>query len=63
MHQLPPPTGEGAAERLLAHCAALQRLQETRLPAYRRLERDVGDDLARFLVGALAAHRRERLAA
>jgi hypothetical protein len=34
-----------------------------RPPAYRRLEQLVGDELAKFLVVALAARRSDRLAA
>ena len=49
--------GRGAA-RLLAHCAAVERLSTGRRPAYARLEDAVGGDLARLLVGALAAAHR-----
>jgi len=46
------PTARGAV-LLLEHCAALDRLDETRPSAVARLERAVGDKLAHMLVGAL----------
>ena len=52
----PPRDARGAA-RLLAHCAAVERLEAGRRPAYARLEEALGGDLARLLVGALAAQR------
>lgn len=42
-----------ALARLAHHCAALDRLYESRAPARDRLEAEVGPDLATFLVGAL----------
>jgi hypothetical protein len=45
-------------EHLLADCAALQRLEETRLPVRRRLVAEVGDRLADLLVFALARGQR-----
>jgi hypothetical protein len=59
-----PATNVGArgSELLLRHCAALTEGPERR-PAYSRLEQLVGDELAKFLVVALAARRSDRLAA
>jgi hypothetical protein len=45
---------------ILEHCNALTRLDDVRLPAYRRLEHALGGDLARLLVAALAGRNRER---
>ena len=46
--------GERGYELLLA---ALTEVEGSRPPAFRRLEQAVGGDLARMLVGALAARR------
>lgn len=46
--------GERGYELLLA---ALTEVDGSRPPAFRRLEQAVGGDLARMLVGALAARR------
>ena len=46
--------GERGYELLLA---ALTEVEDSRPPAFRRLEQAVGGDLARMLVGALAARR------
>ena len=46
--------GRGA-DLLLEHCAALDRLDEARTPAVERLELELGGELARMLVTALAA--------
>jgi hypothetical protein len=40
--------------------AALTEGDDSRPPAFRRLEQAVGDELARMLVGALAARRSGR---
>ena len=61
------PLGERAARRLLADCDTLSwLLDQPQVTARERLERAVGDPLARRLVGALTGdHRmrvRERLA-
>jgi len=55
-----PRTGERGSSLLLRHCAALT--DESRPCAYERLEEQVGVELARMLVAALAP-RRDRLAA
>jgi len=49
-----PPQGERGYELLLA---ALTEVEGSRPPAFRRLEQAVGGELARMLVGALAARR------
>jgi hypothetical protein len=49
-----PPGGGRGVQLLLAHCAALTRLEDSRPPASARLEQAVGEELARLLVGALA---------
>jgi hypothetical protein len=49
-----PADWERGAGLLLRDCAVLTRLDEFRPPAFTRLERAVGRDLARLLVGALA---------
>jgi hypothetical protein len=56
-----PIRGGRGSDLLLRHCTALNGVE--RPPAYRRLERLVGDDLARMLVAALTGPRRDRLAA
>ena len=48
------PQGERGYELLLA---ALTEVEDSRPPAFRRLEQAVGGELARMLVGALAARR------
>ena len=56
------PISEGrGSELLLEHCAMLTRVDALRPPAFDRLEREVGGDLARFLVVALAARGRQRV--
>jgi hypothetical protein len=54
------PQGERGFELLLEHCDALTN--ESRPPAFRRLEEALGGELARLLVGALARRRGERAA-
>lgn len=56
----PIHVGRGPA-LLLEHCAVLAGGDDARVPAFQRLERAVGGDLARFLVVALAARKRERV--
>jgi hypothetical protein len=59
-----PANGGRGTALLLVHCRALTRVDDARVPAFRRLELAVGCDLARLLTGALAGHGREhRLAA
>lgn len=57
---------DAATERgiglLLAHCAAVERLEQVRPSATERLEDELGPELARLLTGALTPRRR-RLAA
>jgi hypothetical protein len=48
------PQGARGYELLLA---ALTEVEDSRPPAFRRLEQAVGGELARMLVGALAARR------
>jgi hypothetical protein len=59
------PQGERGYERLLEHCAVLDPPGDPRPPALLRLEQELGGELARLLVGALAVRRggRQRLAA
>jgi len=52
--------GRGPA-LLLEHCAVLAGGEDGRKPAFNRLERAVGGDLARFLVSALSDRKRERV--
>jgi hypothetical protein len=58
---LAPIDGGRGPALLLEHCTALTRLEDVRPPAYNRLEHALGDELARFLVVALAGPRRERV--
>ena len=51
------PQGERGAELLLEHCAVLPDAEISRPPAFFRLERALGGELARLLVGALATRR------
>lgn len=51
------PQGERGYELLRA---ALHEVDESRPPAFRRLEQAVGGDFARMLVNALAARRSGR---
>ena len=53
---VPQAGGRGPA-LLLEHCAALTRVEDSRPPAFSRLEEAVGGELARMLVGALAGGR------
>jgi hypothetical protein len=48
------PQGGRGSELLLEHCAAIDRLDEARMPAVERLELELGGDLTRLLVTALA---------
>jgi hypothetical protein len=65
MHDLAAHAKEGRGpELILLHCMALTRIDEVRAPAYRRLERAAGRELARLLVSALSPGRHvQRLAA
>jgi hypothetical protein len=56
------PQGERGAELLLEHCAALTRTEDLRPSAFLRLEEELGNDLARLLVDALAVGRGRRAA-
>lgn len=53
--------GERGYELLLEHCASLTRVPAPRTPAFERLERAVGGDLARLLTVALARRRGARV--
>ena len=57
---LAPINGGRGSDLLLAHCSALTRVDAIRPPAFRRLEQEVGGDLARLLVVALAGRRSRR---
>jgi hypothetical protein len=50
-----PSSGRRGHALLLAHCSAVSRLEEARPDAFKRLEQQVGGDLARLLLTALAA--------
>jgi hypothetical protein len=54
------PQGERGYELLLEHCTALTRTVSSRPPALLRLEQELGNDLARMLVGALVPRRVQR---
>jgi hypothetical protein len=60
-----PMNGGRGPELLLSHCTALTHAEDSRPPAFWRLEQAVGGELARLLVVALAARggRRVPLAA
>jgi hypothetical protein len=60
MYDASLPQGERGYELLLEHCNALAPPGEPRPPAFLRLEQALGGELARLLVGALAARRRDR---
>jgi hypothetical protein len=53
------PQGERGYELLRA---ALTEVDDSRPPAFRRLEQAVGGELARMLVGALATRRQRAIA-
>jgi hypothetical protein len=55
----PIKRGRGT-DLLLAHCDALTRVEDIGPSALRRLEQELGADLARLLVVALAGRRRRR---
>ena len=59
-HLAAPSTGKRGSDLLLRHCQSLTEVE--RPSAYARLEEQVGEELARMLVSALAP-RREALAA
>jgi hypothetical protein len=52
------PQGEKGFELLLEHCSSPS--DNSRPPAFHRLEQALGGELARLLVGALAHRRGER---
>jgi hypothetical protein len=54
------PQGERGYELLLEHCTALTYAAAPRPPAFLRLEQELGGELARLLVVALATRRAER---
>jgi hypothetical protein len=56
-----PPHGERGYELLLEHCAALTRTSSARTPAFERLEQELGGELTRLLVVALARRRSARV--
>jgi hypothetical protein len=55
-----PATSPRGPARLLEDCAALERLDHTRLPARDRLQRVIGYELAGLLLRALAGNHRRR---
>ena len=55
------PQGERAPALLLEHCDVIDRSAEPRPPAFLRLEEELGNELARLLVGALAGRQNQRL--
>lgn len=57
---LAPIDGGRGSDLLLEHCTALTRLDNVRPPAFDRLEHELGGELARMLVVALAGRNRER---
>jgi hypothetical protein len=57
------PQGERGSALLLEHCDVIHRSAEPRAPAFLRLEEELGNELARLLVGALAARQNNRLRA
>jgi hypothetical protein len=61
MQDRSPAQGEKGFELLLEHCSALA--DQSRPPAFHRLEQALGGELVRLLVGALARRRGERSAA
>ena len=64
MHDGPGRVNGGrGVDLLLTHCTALTASDAARLPAFARLEQQLGGQLARMLVAALAGRRRERIAA
>jgi hypothetical protein len=52
---------ERGYELLLEHCAALTRDGSSRAPAFERLEKVLGGELARLLLVALARQRAARV--
>ena len=60
MYDASLPQGERGYELLLEHCTALSPPRDPRPPAFLRLEQALGGELARMLVVALAARRRDR---
>jgi hypothetical protein len=61
MYDASLPQGERGYELLLEHCTALAPSGDPRPPAFLRLEQALGGELARMLVGALAARRRDQV--
>ncbi len=61
MHHFSLPQGERGYELLLEHCAVLTRIPSGRAPAFERLEKALGGDLARMLLVALAKQRAARI--
>ncbi len=60
MHRHSLPQSETGSELLLERCSPLSRPRDTRQPAASRLEQELGTELARRLVLALATRRGER---
>lgn len=61
MNAADPTKGEERGPTLLVrHCAAMTGPEDDAPPAGTRLERSIGREFARFLVGALSRRRRER---
>jgi hypothetical protein len=61
MYDVSFPQGERGYELLLEHCAALTRVGTARAPAFERLEAQLGGDLTRLLLVALAKRRAARV--
>jgi hypothetical protein len=60
MNAADPTRGERGPTLLVRHCAALAPAEDDSPPAGTRLERRIGRDFARFLVGALSRRLRDR---
>jgi hypothetical protein len=61
MYDVPPPQSERGAELLLEQCAVSTRDSSVRPPAFVRLEEELGGELTRLLVDALARRRAARV--
>ncbi len=61
MYDASPPQSERGSELLLEHCAVSQEELSVRTPAFVRLEEELGCELTRLLVEALARRRAARV--
>ena len=61
MYDASSPQDERGSELLLEHCAVLARVSSSRTPAVERLEQELGGELTRLLVVALARRRAARV--